>query len=243
MDAPTVVLPLFRNADTVEPLLIRLVDAMGGQPFAVVGVDDACPDGSGAALLEAAGPHRVSCRLIEHADNRGQSAAIISGLRAAWGWATVVMDADLQDPPEVVPGLLAALREDQSAVAFGRRANDPRGAASRCAGRVFRRLVFGIMGARLPPDVALFLAMTKATRECLLAAPVDESLRLAALFGLNARSSLVCFEREVCEGRRSGYSAAGRLRLALRGLGKALAVRRRRSSLLACGREFGVTEE
>ena len=78
-------------------------------------MDDACPEGSGAAIADlAARDPRV--RGISLSRNVGQQRAAWLGLSASRGAWAVVMDADLQDPPEAVPALLSAATPDVDAV-------------------------------------------------------------------------------------------------------------------------------
>jgi dolichol-phosphate mannosyltransferase len=150
------------------------------------------------------------------------------------------MDADLQDPPDIAVKLLEALVHGDAQVAFARRVCEVRSPLGQLASRGFRRCIFGILGARLPPDVGFFLAMTGALRTCILTAPIDESLRLAALFALGAPASLVDFERPPRKVGRSGYTLATKLRLACGVLRRVLAIRRRRSLLREHARAHGV---
>jgi len=109
-DAPVVsaVVPVFRSEATLAALHARLA-AVLPTDHEVVFVDDASPDGSTAVLAQlAAADPRV--RIVRHAVNRGQHAAVLTGLAEARGDAVVVLDADGQDPPEAIPALLARLR-------------------------------------------------------------------------------------------------------------------------------------
>ena len=228
---PSIVLPLYRSEGTLEPLIQRLVAALGRGNFCIVGVDDDSPDASGDVLCRVARSHGVPCKVVRHASNLGQTAAIVRGLRHASGPATVVMDADLQDCPEVVPLLLGALERDQSEVAFACRRAEDRSLVGRFSSRLFRRLIYRLLGADLPPDVALFLAVTEDTRLCLLGLPIDESLRLTALFALGLAASVVDYDRPGSGESKSGYSFRSRARLGLRVVCRAAGVRWHRRRL------------
>lgn len=108
MAAPVVsaVVPVFRSETTLAGLHARLVAALPAE-HEVVFVDDASPDGSAEVLAELAADPRV--RIVRHGVNRGQHAAVLSGLAEARGAAVVILDADGQDPPEAIPALLARL--------------------------------------------------------------------------------------------------------------------------------------
>lgn len=161
-----IVVPVYRNADTLGPLHARLGGALAGTAWRLRLVIDGSPDESAAvARALAARDDRVA--VTELAVNGGQHAAIVRGLAAeADGDAWVVLDADLQDPPEAVPALLSALAGGADVVFAGRRgAYESRG--RRLTGDVHRRLASMTTG--LPVDAGAFLAVTARGRAAIVA--------------------------------------------------------------------------
>jgi len=113
MSAPeiSVVIPFFDERENLPELVVelaRMMDSLPERTFEVVLVDDCSTDGGSevAAALARADPR---LRLLRHARNYGQSAALASGLAATRGAVVVTLDADLQNDPADVPRLLAAL--------------------------------------------------------------------------------------------------------------------------------------
>jgi dolichol-phosphate mannosyltransferase len=107
-----VVVPFLNEAENLPILFERLRDVLEKQPesFEVLFVDDGSTDGSAAWVAErAARDARV--KLLRLSRNFGHQLAITAGMDHADGDAVVIMDADLQDPPEVIPELLRAWRE------------------------------------------------------------------------------------------------------------------------------------
>src|SRR5918997_4953847 len=106
------VIPVYNERDTLPELHARVTavaEGLDGETE-IVYVDDASFDGSRELLLELqAGDPR--CKVIRFARNFGHQIAITAGIDHATGDATIVMDGDLQDPPEVVPELVAKWRE------------------------------------------------------------------------------------------------------------------------------------
>ncbi|MFN7105527.1 MAG: glycosyltransferase [Pyrobaculum sp.] len=109
----SIVVPTYNEAENLPELLERLHGALGGG-YEVVVVDDSSPDGTGdvARRLGERYPVRVITR-----ERRGLSTAIVDGARAARGELVVVMDADLQHPPELVPELVRHAKNGCLAVA------------------------------------------------------------------------------------------------------------------------------
>jgi len=108
----SVVAPVFNEEATLDELHRRLsatLTALGGT-HEIVLVDDGSTDGSWGLLLELAA-RDPQLRLLRLSRNFGHQAALSAGLDAARGDAVVLMDADLQDPPEVIPSLVAKWRD------------------------------------------------------------------------------------------------------------------------------------
>lgn len=103
----SVVVPLLNEADGVRELYRRTAAALSDLPFELLVVDDGSTDGTAAALVElAAADPRF--KVIALSRNFGHQAALTAGLDAATGDAVVMMDGDLQDPPELIPAMVQA---------------------------------------------------------------------------------------------------------------------------------------
>ena len=101
----SVVAPVYNEEATIHEFYARVRSALEGVNFELVLVDDGSSDGSPAALeLLASEDPRV--RVITLSRNFGHQTAITAGLDHATGDAVVMIDADLQDPPELIPGML-----------------------------------------------------------------------------------------------------------------------------------------
>jgi len=210
----SVVLPVYRNLTTLDALHRRLSAVLAGTslPYELIFVDDACPEGSGAAIADlAARDARVSG--ISLSRNVGQQRAAWLGLLAARGAWAVVMDADLQDPPEAIPALLSAATPGVDAVlaAWSGRYEG--------RGRLVTSRVFKILRERLteyPRDAGMFLALRRPLVEEILRNDVPHPF-LPSLVGLSGRRFVtVPVERAARPGGASAYSRAARLLRAAR---------------------------
>ncbi len=101
----SVVAPVYNEIETLPEFHRRVTAAMAGRNYELVLVDDGSSDGTGE-LLERLAAQDPAVRPLHLSRNFGHQAAITAGLEAARGEATVTIDADLQDPPEVIPQLL-----------------------------------------------------------------------------------------------------------------------------------------
>lgn len=137
----SVVIPVYNEATNVGPLCDRLIPVLESlvDAFEVLFVDDGSGDGTSAALagLNLRDP-RVGA--IHFSRNFGKEVAIAAGLDTARGRAVVIMDADLQHPPEVIAEFVARWREGYVMVYAQRRGREEEGPVRRGFARLFYRL-------------------------------------------------------------------------------------------------------
>lgn len=224
----SIVIPVYRNADTLAELHRRLARAVGERwSVEMVFVDDACPAGSLEVLRRLAGDDR-RVAVVALAANVGQNRAVLTGLGHARGEVVVVMDADLQDPPEAVPLLVDALGRSADAVFAGRRGAYQSAARMACT-HVFRWVLHHLSQQRLPRDAGLFVAMKRGLAER-LARSADPNPYVVGMIG-RARVPVhsIPVERQPNPSGRSGYSGWMRLRLAVHAVAGLLALPRARS--------------
>jgi len=137
-----VVIPIFNEEDVLPELFRRLeaaCAAVQGAEWRAILVNDGSSDGSQQALLRqcAANPHFAA---VELSRNFGHQAAIAAGLAHADADAVVVMDGDLQDPPEIIPQMVAAWRDGGEVVLAMRRSRQESGLIRRVGFALFHRL-------------------------------------------------------------------------------------------------------
>jgi dolichol-phosphate mannosyltransferase len=143
----SVVVPVYFNAATLPELVERLqavAARLEPHELEVVLVDDGSGDESFAVIHELAARDR-RVRALRLSRNFGSNAAILAGLTYAQGDAVVVLAADLQDPPELIPQLVEAWEQGAEVVLAARRSRDDpwlSALLSSIFNRLFRRLVF-----------------------------------------------------------------------------------------------------
>jgi polyisoprenyl-phosphate glycosyltransferase len=151
------VIPVFNERETLPALHQRLshvVDGLDG-PAELLFVDDCSYDGSHELLAELA-RRDPRVRILRFARNFGHQIAITAGLDHAAGDAVIVMDADLQDPPEVVPDLVARWQEGYEVVYAVRRRRSGESWLKRKSAAWFYRLLRWIAHVDMPLDAGDF---------------------------------------------------------------------------------------
>lgn len=111
MSSVSVVLPTFKEKDSISPML-RALDALNLPELEIVVADDHSPDGTEAAALETAKTLHTPVRVEQNPGVRGLAPSVVYGFSKAKGEILVCMDADGQHRPEDLPGLLAEFDRD-----------------------------------------------------------------------------------------------------------------------------------
>ena len=114
----SVVIPVFNEEDNLEELGERLVKTLTamGRSYEIILVDDGSADRSWELLTQLHRRHPQHIRALQFHRNFGQHQAIFAGFRAAKGHVMVTLDADLQNPPEEIPKLVAKIEEGYDTV-------------------------------------------------------------------------------------------------------------------------------
>lgn len=147
--AVSIVVPVFDEAPTLLDLHERLARVLKdlGQAHELIFVDDGSRDGS-ADILRTLHAQDPAVRVVRFNRNYGQHAAVLAGLERARGEIVVTLDADLQNPPEEIPRLLAAV-ESGADVVGGCRVHRHDTLFRRLASRAMNRLTSAIVGVRM----------------------------------------------------------------------------------------------
>jgi len=214
----SVVVPMLNEAENLAALYARLTAVLSSLqlPYEVITVDDGSTDGTyeGLCSLHAQDP-RLKC--IRLARNFGHQAALTAALAHAAGQAVIVMDADLQDPPEVIPELLDRWHEGYDVVyAIRRHRKEP--LAKRLAYALFYRLLHRVAAVEVPLDAGDFCLMDRRVVEQLNALPERNRFVRGLRTWVGFRQTGVEYERQARQGGRSQYSFWKLVRLAVDGL-------------------------
>jgi dolichol-phosphate mannosyltransferase len=169
----TVIIPTRNEADNIGPLLERVTAALAGTPAEILFVDDS-DDGTAAEVERLGRNLPVAVRVLQRSPDQregGLSTAVVSGMRLARAPWALVMDADLQHPPEIIPQLFrTASRQSVDLVVASRYAGhgssggldgSARRGSSRFATRV-AKLAFPRRAARVSDPMSGFFAVRLA---------------------------------------------------------------------------------
>ncbi|NJO81688.1 MAG: glycosyltransferase family 2 protein [Blastochloris sp.] len=163
-DAPTysVVAPVYNEEQLVEEFCRRTIAALEplGEPFELVLVNDGCRDRS-PEIMRAMHERDPRVKVINFSKNFGHQIAITAGTDYARGQAVVVIDSDLQDPPEVIPELIERWREGYEVVYAVRAERAGETWFKKLTAALFYRLIVKITNVNIPVDTGDFRLMDR----------------------------------------------------------------------------------
>jgi polyisoprenyl-phosphate glycosyltransferase len=174
MTALSIVVPCFNEEGCLDELHQRLSAAARsavGENYELVLVNDGSRDGSWEAMqrMAADDPHVVAINLSR---NHGHQLALTAGLDLCRGDAILIIDADLQDPPELLAPMLETMRENGADVVYGvRRSRAGETAFKRATAHGFYRLLSRATEVDIPLDAGDFRLMSRRALDALLAMP------------------------------------------------------------------------
>ena len=211
----SVVIPCHNEEEVIDATHARLAAVLPatGMDFEIIYVDDGSRDGT-LRRLEAIAAQDPRAVVIELARNFGQQAAMSAGLAAARGDAIVITDADLQDPPEVIPEMVCRWREGVD-VAYGRRRRrDGETAFKLVTARLFHRLFTGLIPYPMPVDTGDFKLLDRAVADAVNALPEKRRYLRSLVPWAGFRHEPVWYDRHARQAGTTKYSPWKLLKLA-----------------------------
>jgi len=215
----SLVVPIF-NEEAVLPVLLHRLDALLDRldgPAEVIFVDDGSRD-AGPIVLEAKARTDRRYRFVRLSRNFGHQVAITTGMECAAGEAVVVMDADLQDPPEVVLEMAAKWREGFEVVYAQRLSRDGESRFKRLTADLFYRLLGRLSDVEIPRDVGDFRLVDRKALDGFLSMPERDRFVRGMFSWIGFRQTVVPFHRAARAAGETKYSLARMIRLAASGV-------------------------
>ncbi|MDO0939319.1 glycosyltransferase family 2 protein [Streptomyces sp. DG2A-72] len=196
--AVSIVVPIFNEEEALPVLAARLRPVLDGcgLPYEVLAVDDGSADGT-PRLLEDLRTDWPQLRIVTLRRNSGHQAALTAGLHRARGAYVISIDADLQDPPELIPEMLATARADRLDVVYAVRIN-------RSADTGFKRrtaaayywLMRRLAGSFVPAQAGDFRLLSRPVVETLKTLPDRQQTYRLLIPWLGFPGGQITYQRE-----------------------------------------------
>jgi len=193
----SIVIPVYNEAESLPTLMARLhpVARAIDWDYELIFVNDGSTDRTGKILEDMAAQDR-RVKVLSFSRNFGHQAAVTAGLDFANGDAAVVMDGDLQDPPELLPEMLGLMRQGCDVVSAQRRARDGDGVWKRSTASAFYWLMRRFIDRRLAPEVGDFRLFSRTAVLALRGFREQHRFMRGLVAWLGLKEAIVPFYRE-----------------------------------------------
>jgi len=214
----SVVIPVYGCASCLSELHRRLATTLDdlGETYEIVLVDDRSPDGAWATMQELAAAHH-EVTILRLSRNFGQHAAITAGLAESTGRWVVVMDCDLQDPPEAITELWATAQRGYDVV-LSRRARRRQSLARRLAGNAYYRIRNFLVRTDMYTNYTNLSIISRKVADAFLTLRDRDRQYLLIVHWLGFHHASIEVESDERHSGRSAYSFSALLRVAVDGM-------------------------
>ncbi len=215
----TVVIPEFNEENNVVPMHGRLVDALAElvKGLEILYVDDGSSDGTWAQICGLA-ERDPQVRGLRFARNFGHQAALTAGVDAARGRAVVIIDGDMQDPPEVIPEMVARWREGFEVVYGQREKREGETWFKRVTASLFYRILQRITNVEIPIDTGDFRLMGPRAVTAFRALPERNRFIRGLVSWIGFPQTAVLYHRQARQTGETKFPVRKMIRFALDGI-------------------------
>lgn len=215
----SVVVPAFNEEKNVSAMHERLVRALAEvvDGLEIVFVDDGSADGTWQCVCDLA-ERDPRVKGLRFARNFGHQAALTAGVDAARGRAVVIIDGDLQDPPEVIPEMVEKWREGYEVVYGQRASREGETWFKLTTAALFYRILRGITNVEIPVDTGDFRLMGPMAVTAFRALPERNRFIRGLVSWIGFRQTAVQYERKARQVGETKFPVRKMLRFALDGI-------------------------
>jgi dolichol-phosphate mannosyltransferase len=222
---------------TTHPRLVAALDGVAAERYEIVYVDDGSRDRTLDVLRELqAGDQRV--RVLSFSRNFGHQVAVSAGLEHASGDAVVLIDADLQDPPEVIADFVARWSEGYQVDYVVRAEREGETRFKLWTARQFYRLINRVSDVPIPLDTGDFRLIDRAVVDVLLAMPERDRFVRGMVSWAGFRQVAVPYRRAARVAGESKYPLVKMIRFALDAITSFSGVPLRLATWMGCAAAF-----
>ncbi len=216
----SVVAPCYNEVGNIDALTSRVADACTSilsTDWELILVNDGSRDDTWSSIVDKAdaSPHITAVNLSR---NFGHQAALSAGLAAARGDYILIIDADLQDPPELMGAMLSKMRAGADVVYGQRRARPGDRSWRKLAAGGFYRLLNSLADVDLPLDTGDFRMISRRVRDVLLSLPENDRYVRGIVSWIGFRQEAIVYDRDERHVGETGYSISRLISLAVDGI-------------------------
>jgi glycosyltransferase involved in cell wall biosynthesis len=216
----SIVIPVYneeKNIPLIYGRLLPICEASAEGSYELIFVNDGSRDASEKIIGELASKN-PAVKYLFLSRNFGHQQAVSAGLDYAKGQYTVIMDGDLQDPPELIPEMLNKAKEGFEVVYARRKARKGESAFKKITARWFYRLLRKLTQIEIPVDTGDFRLMHRKVTDVVKRMPEKNKFLRGQVAWVGFRQGYVEYDRDPRIHGNSGYSTGKMIRFALNGI-------------------------
>lgn len=216
----SVIVPCYNEAAVLQATHERLSRSLGSLPdieFEIIFVDDGSSDDT-FHLLTGLQASDGRVRVVRLSRNFGHQVAVTAGLAEASGDAIVIIDADLQDPPEVIPEMIDLWNAGNDVVYGSRVTREGESRFKLWTAKAFYRMINRLSDTEIPLDTGDFRLIDRKVADVLLAMPERGRFLRGMVSWVGFRQTPVFYKREARHAGKSKYPLLKMIRFAMDGI-------------------------
>ncbi len=216
----SVIIPVFNEALNLDLLYQRIRQVMAGLGVTheLIFVNDGSRDDS-ILLVKQLAEQDPCVKYIDLSRNFGHQIAVSAGIDQAQGRAVVIIDADLQDPPELIGAMYAKMRDEGYEVVYAKRKKRKgEGLLKLATARAFYRILDAITSIDIPVDTGDFRIMDHRVVKALRQMPENNKFLRGQISWIGYRQTYIEYERDERHAGKTGYTYGKMFRFALNGI-------------------------
>jgi len=219
MEDLSIIIPIYNEEGNIRILFDRLKKVVSQLhvPAEYIFVNDGSSDQS-IAIIKELSQQEPAVRYLDFSRNFGHQVAVTAGLDHAKGKAVVIIDADLQDPPELIADLFKKWKDGYEVVYAKRRAREGESFLKKFTAKTFYRTLKKITSINIPVDTGDFRLIDRKIVDVLKSMPEQQKFLRGQIPWIGFRQTFVEYDRDSRHAGKTGYTYKKMIRFALDGI-------------------------
>lgn len=213
----SVIIPVYNEEENISPLLQRLLPVVNKYLYEIIFISDGSTDQTETIIKQEAKKNK-NIKLISFQRNFGHQMALTCGYQVAKGEIIISMDADLQDPPEIIPQMINLWKKGEKIVYAKRKEREGEGWFKKITAEIFYRLINFLSDIPIPPDVGDFRLLDRQVVNFLNQLPERSRFLRGLVAWPGFSASYIYFKREKRYAGTTHYPFSKMFNFALEGI-------------------------
>jgi polyisoprenyl-phosphate glycosyltransferase len=216
----SVIIPIYNEEANIKNLFERLtkaVDMLHLSEVEYIFINDGSRDGS-MKIIEKLSQEHSNVKYINFSRNFGHQIAVTAGLDHCTGEAILIIDADLQDPPELIPELYNKLKEGYEVVYAKRISRQGEGFIKKQTAKIFYRILANITSINIPVDTGDFRIIDRKIVDVLKKMSEQQKYLRGQISWIGFNQTFIEYDRDERKAGHTGYTYRKMFRLAIDGI-------------------------